>query len=102
MEVLTLKKKRKIAKVYNKNNYFNSLYLRFEVKDKPGVLAQITKQLAAKKISVERLIQIPDNKKIANAICSKIENFNIISSYLLLLISSVSFGTISSKSPITA
>ena len=56
-------KKRKIAKVYNKNNYFNSLYLRFEVKDKPGVLAQITKQLAAKKISVERLIQIPDNKK---------------------------------------
>ena len=56
-------KKRKIAKVYNINNYFNSLYLRFEVKDKPGVLAQITKQLATKKISVARLIQIPDNKK---------------------------------------
>ena len=41
-------KKRKIAKVYNINNYFNSLYLRFEVKDKPGVLAQITRQLAKK------------------------------------------------------
>ncbi len=56
-------KKRKIAKIYNKSNYFNSLYLRFEVKDKPGVLAQITRQLANKRISVERLIQIPDNKK---------------------------------------
>ena len=56
-------KKRKIAKIYNKSNYFNSLYLRFEVKDKPGVLAQITRQLAKKRISVERLIQIPDNKK---------------------------------------
>ena len=48
---------------YNFDNYENSLYLRFEVKDKPGVLAQITKKLAEKKISVERLIQIPDIKK---------------------------------------
>ena len=54
--------KRKTAYTYNINNYFNSLYLRFEVKDKPGVLSQITQQLAKKKISVERLIQIPDHK----------------------------------------
>jgi homoserine dehydrogenase len=54
--------KRKKVKVYNINNYLNSLYLRFEVKDKPGVLSQITKQLAKRKISVERLIQIPDHK----------------------------------------
>ena len=38
------------------------MYLRFEVKDKPGVLAQITNQLAKKNISVERLLQIPDVK----------------------------------------
>ncbi len=55
--------KRKIPSVYNVSNYSNSLYLRFEVKDKPGVLSQITKQLAKRKISVERLIQIPDHKK---------------------------------------
>ena len=56
-------KKRKAVNVYNLNNYSNSLYLRIEVKDKPGVLSQITKQLANRKISVARLIQIPDNRK---------------------------------------
>ncbi len=53
--------KRKQIKTYDVNNYVNSLYLRFEVKDKPGVLSQITKQLAKYKISIQRLIQIPDN-----------------------------------------
>ena len=55
--------KRKKIKVYDSNKYLNSLYIRLEVKDKPGVLSIITKQLARYKISVERLIQIPDNKK---------------------------------------
>tara|TARA_Y100001970_G_scaffold290496_1_gene424446 strand:- start:2524 stop:3813 length:1290 start_codon:yes stop_codon:yes gene_type:complete len=55
--------KRKKPKIYNIKNYNNSLYLRFEVKDKPGVLSQITKHLAKRRISVERLIQIPDHKK---------------------------------------
>ena len=55
-------KKRKKIKIYNYDNYINSLYLRFEVKDKPGVLSQITKILAQNKISVERIIQIPNNK----------------------------------------
>ena len=54
--------KRKSIKVFNYDNYINSLYLRFEVKDKPGVLAQITNRLALKNISVERLIQIPNYK----------------------------------------
>ena len=54
--------KRKILNTYNTDNYLNSLYLRFEVKDKPGVLSIITKQLAVKKISVARLIQIPNHK----------------------------------------
>ena len=54
--------KLKSLKPYNVNNYVNSLYLRFEVKDKPGVLSQITNRLAKYKISVKRLIQTPDKK----------------------------------------
>ena len=54
--------KLKTLKTYNVNNYVNSLYLRFEVKDKPGVLSEITNRLAKYKISVKRLIQTPDKK----------------------------------------
>jgi len=54
--------KRKSIKCYNVDNYINSLYLRFEVKDKPGVLSMITNRLAKHKISVKRLIQTPDKK----------------------------------------
>jgi len=54
--------KRRSIKCYNVNNYSNSLYLRFEVKDKPGVLSRITNRLAKYKISVKRLIQTPDKK----------------------------------------
>ena len=54
--------KLKTLKTYNVNNYVNSLYLRFEVKDKPGVLSQITNRLAKYKISVKRLIQTPDKR----------------------------------------
>ena len=52
----------KSLKAYNSNNYTNSLYLRFEVKDKPGVLSQITNRLAKYKISIKRIIQTPDKK----------------------------------------
>ena len=55
-------KKRKIIKCYNLDNYSNSLYLRFIVKDKPGVLSEITNRLAKYKISVKRIIQTPDKK----------------------------------------
>ena len=54
--------KRNKIKSYDLNNYENSLYIRFEVKDKQGVLSQITKNLANNKISIQRLIQIPNNK----------------------------------------
>ena len=54
--------KRKSIKCYNVDNYINSLYLRFEVKDKPGVLSMITNRLAKYKISVKRLIQTPNKK----------------------------------------
>ena len=55
-------KKRKSIFSYDLNKYLNSLYLRFEVNDKPGVLSQITQSLAKRNISVERLIQVPDHK----------------------------------------
>ena len=55
--------KRKRVKIYDINKYRNALYIRLEVKDKPGVLSVITRQLAKYNISVKRLIQIPDHKK---------------------------------------
>ncbi len=54
---------RENVNTYDDKNYENSLYLRFEVNDKPGVLSQITKHLAKYKISIQRLIQIPDNAR---------------------------------------
>ena len=54
--------KRSYISSFNVNNYENSLYLRFEVKDKPGVLSEITKNLAKNRISIQRMIQIPNNK----------------------------------------
>ena len=36
--------------------------MRFEVKDQPGVLSEITKKLANYQISIQRMIQIPNNK----------------------------------------
>ncbi len=55
-------KKRKSLKSFNNDNYTNSLYLRFEVNDKQGVLSFITNRLAKYKISVKRIIQTPDKK----------------------------------------
>jgi len=54
--------KRKIISSYDQKNYFNSFYLRFLVKDKPGVLSSITKIFAKNKISIKNLIQKPDKK----------------------------------------
>ena len=54
--------KRKKIKVLNNNEYSNSLYLRFEVKDKPGVLSDITNRFAKFRISIKRIIQTPDKK----------------------------------------
>ncbi len=54
--------KRKSPSIYNTDNYSNALYIRLEVKDKPGVLSEITKKFSKNKISVQRLIQIPNNR----------------------------------------
>ena len=58
---ISLDKRRKIQ-VLNNNFYTNSLYLRFEVRDKPGVLSNITNRFARFKISIKRIIQTPDKK----------------------------------------
>ena len=54
--------KRKMISQFRNDYYINSLYLRFEVKDKQGVLSLITNRLAKYKISVKRIIQTPDRK----------------------------------------
>ena len=54
--------KRKVIKCFTLDKYTNSLYLRFEVKDKPGVLSEITNRLAKYNISVKRIVQTPDKK----------------------------------------
>ena len=58
---VTSSKRRKV-KAFDSNNYVNSLYLRFEVKDKSGVLSLITNRLAQFKISIKRIIQTPDKR----------------------------------------
>ena len=54
--------KRKNIKCFKLDKYTNSLYLRFDVKDKPGVLSEITNRLAKYNISVKRIVQTPDKK----------------------------------------
>ncbi len=60
---------RKKIKNFNNDKYTNSLYLRFEVRDKPGVLSLITKRLAKYNISVKRIVQTPNRKnKVATIV----------------------------------
>ncbi len=54
--------KRKKSNYFDKDSYLNSLYLRFDVKDRPGVLSSITKIFAKNKISIKNLIQKPNKK----------------------------------------
>ena len=71
--------KRSPISPFNMNEYKNSLYIRFEVKDKPGVLSEITKNLAKNQISIQRMIQIPNNKlKTASIVIITHKQNNII------------------------
>ena len=54
--------KRSNVNYYDKNKYSNSFYLRFSVKDKPGVLSSITKIFSKNYISIKNLIQKPNKK----------------------------------------
>ena len=51
-----------VLTTFNNDKYTNSLYLRFEVKDKPGVLSLITNRIAKYGVSIKRIIQTPDKK----------------------------------------
>ena len=62
-------KNRKPAIFESVNNKKFSAYLRLDVKDKHGILSDITKVMAKNKISVKRLIQNPtSNKKNASIV----------------------------------
>ena len=62
-------KKRKSAIFENVNNKSFSAYVRLDVKDKHGILSDITKIMAKNKVSVKRLIQNPTvNKKNASIV----------------------------------
>ncbi len=59
---ISLKKK---IKPFNFLNHICSAYMRINVSDKPGVLSSLSKVLAKNKISIKRVIQIPNKKKNA-------------------------------------
>ena len=56
------KERRKLSYKRIDDRYF-SAYLRFEVKDKPGVLSNITNIFSKCNVSIKRLIQNPDKTK---------------------------------------
>jgi homoserine dehydrogenase len=62
-------KKRKVGTFENIDNKKFSIYLRLDVKDKHGILSDVTKIMAKNKVSVKRLIQNPTiNKKNASIV----------------------------------
>ena len=62
-------KKRSPAVFENINNRRFSVYLRLDVKDKHGILSDVTKVMAINKVSVKRLIQNQTkNKKNASIV----------------------------------
>jgi homoserine dehydrogenase len=77
--------KRKKVSSYDPKMYLNSFYLRFQVKDKPGVLSSITRAFAKNKISIKNLIQNPD-KKNKKAFITVITHENLEKNYENLLI----------------
>jgi len=54
-------KSKKNYSLFNFSNHESKYYLRFLVSDRPGVLSTITSCLAKNKISVESLVQNPNN-----------------------------------------
>ena len=53
---------------FNLSHSISSYYLRISVKDIPGVLAEITKNLNNEGISIETILQIPENDKNIDSI----------------------------------
>jgi homoserine dehydrogenase len=74
-------KKRKLALFESLDEKKFSVYLRLDVKDKHGILSDITKVMSKNKVSIKRLIQNPTvNKKTASIIIvtHKAKNSSIV------------------------
>ncbi len=74
-------KDRKSLKNYDLDSLFFSAYMRLEVKDKKGVLSNVTKTFSINKVSIKRLIQNPyKNKKNSSIliITHKAKNSNLV------------------------
>ena len=75
-------------KKFNPLNLYSKFYLRIRVKDQPGVLSKITSYFNEFNISVEKILQIPDNK--ANSIPIVITTHEIKTSELLSSLKKIS------------
>ena len=89
-------------KKYNSKNVINSYYLRIMTEDKPGVLSSITNNFTESDISVEKILQLPDNimekkpipiiitthkiqKNVLNKVINKIEKHNFVKEKITVL-----------------
>ncbi len=89
-------------KKYNSQYIFNSYYIRIMSDDKPGVLSSITNYFTESDISVEKILQLPDNNKmnspipiiitthkikreILNNVISKIEKLDFVKEKITVL-----------------
>jgi len=89
-------------KKYNSKNIINSYYLRIMTEDKPGVLSSITNNFSESGISVEKILQLPENinndfpipiiitthkiqKEILNSVINKIEKLSFVKEKISIL-----------------
>ncbi len=80
-------KLKKFAK-FNTSDLESKYYLRIRAKDKPGVLSKITSYFNDSNISIEKILQIPDNN--SNSIPIVITTYKIKSSKLLSSVKKIS------------
>ncbi len=89
-------------KKYNNEDIISSYYLRIMTEDKPGVLASITNNFNESNISVEKILQLPDDinknspipilitthkikKEVLTKVISKIEKHNFVKENITVL-----------------
>ncbi len=87
---------------FNSHKIINSYYLRIMTEDKPGVLSSITNNFTDSGISVEKILQLPDNinknspipiiitthkiqKEILSKVIDKIEKLNFVKENITVL-----------------
>ncbi len=86
---------------YDSQNIINCYYLRIMTDDKPGVLSSITNHFTEMGMSVEKILQLPDNnkslpipiiitthkikKEILNNVISKIEKLSFVKEKIIVL-----------------